>query len=486
MYMWKTIGHTLKRFNTNYSRNGNDRLALVLGHWGPKAQSHGKFSGYRKRINLWFRQQSTQVAQACKRQFEFVAAQRVKRYIQIFHLYTRIWDEVALKEFMRSWRLRVAGNAKNFLIGAVGVSMYNWDRDRISDEEINRYNNEIEGIYKLRDSTVVCAKCHLRIVIDVVQPDVKYCKCSCQSSALSNNQDSWHPFIERQDMLIWRKQEPDSGGLYAYKVYGSFSDVTAEDFLQVQIDVDYRREWDPTAQDLQIIETDPKSGSSVNNSTDIIHWEMIWPKLFSNRDYVYQRRWVLDKEKRLVVIVSRVTEHPDVPERRGIYRVRTYWSYMVIKPYTEFHEPGIEFGLTYFDDPGVNVPSAVTAWVALRGLPDFLIRMRQASKDYHKYKLMKQNAAASNSDNLPLTEEDVSKEQIKVDVEEDGEKSMRDYEDQQDDSDNDTDNLDLISNVQQENDTAENKDTTINSTPKEEQGLLHYFYITKLFASLET
>lgn len=49
-------------------------------------------------------------------------------------------------------------------------------------------------------------------------------------------------------------------------------------------------------------------------------------------------------------------------------RVKTYWSYMVIKPYTEFHERGIEFGLTYFDDPGVAVPSAVTAWVALRGL----------------------------------------------------------------------------------------------------------------------
>lgn len=43
-------------------------------------------------------------------------------------------------------------------------------------------------------------------------------------------------------------------------------------------------------------------------------------KLFSNRDYVYQRRWIKDKEKGLVVIVSRVTEHPNVPERRGIYR----------------------------------------------------------------------------------------------------------------------------------------------------------------------
>lgn len=47
---------------------------------------------------------------------------------------------------------------------------------------------------------------------------------------------------------------------------------------------------------------------------------------------------------------------------------------MVIKPSTNFSEPGIEFGLTYFDDPGVNIPSAVTAWVALSGnLMVFLI-----------------------------------------------------------------------------------------------------------------
>lgn len=40
-----------------------------------------------------------------------------------------------------------------------------------------RYNREIDGIYRLRDSTVVCAKCHLRIIVDTIQPNVKYCKC---------------------------------------------------------------------------------------------------------------------------------------------------------------------------------------------------------------------------------------------------------------------------------------------------------------------
>ncbi|XP_011645417.1 stAR-related lipid transfer protein 7, mitochondrial-like isoform X1 [Pogonomyrmex barbatus] len=485
MYTWKLTGHALRRFNSGCSSGGggSSRLALIFQQCGSRTQTRGKLGSYRKKISSWFREQGTQVAQACKRQFEFVAAQRVRRHIQIFHLYTRIWDEVALREFMRLWRLRLAKNAKNFLISAAGVSMYNWDRDRISDEEINRYNQEIEGIYRLRDSTVVCAKCHLRIIIDTVQPDIKYCKCNeVQPSAVSNEDHSWQPFIERQDMLIWRKIEPDSGGLFAYKVYGSFSDVTAEDFLQVQIDVDYRKQWDPTAQELEIIETDPKSESSVNRSTDIIHWEMIWPKLFSNRDYVYQRRWVIDKETGLIVIVSRVTEHPNVPERRGIYRVKTYWSYMVIKPYTDFHEPGIEFGLTYFDDPGVAVPPAVTTWVALRGLPDFLVRMRQASKDYQNYKLIKNIAP----DHLTLSEKDISKEEIKVDVEDKlktNEKSMKD-KDQQDDSIKDTNKLDLTHDVQENNlMESENKDT--NSTPKEEQGLLHYFYLTKLFAFLD-
>lgn len=119
------------------------------------------------------------------------------------------------------------------------------------------------------------------------------------------------------------------------------------------------------------------------------------------------------------------------------------------------------------------------------GLPDFLVRMRQASKDYQKYKLMKKTASDSN--HLTLSEEDVSKEQIKVNVEDklkNDETSMRDCKDQQDDSTNSTNKLDLTHDVQQENDLveSENKDTT---TSKEEQGLLHYFHLTKLFAFLD-
>lgn len=135
MYTWKLSGVVLRRYNTNYNQNSN-RLAHFFGsNYSP---SYGRFGDYRKRLSVWLREQGIQVTKACKRQFEFIAAQRIRRYLQIFHLYTRIWDEVALREFMRLWRLRVERNARNFLISAVGVTIYNWDRDRISDEELNR------------------------------------------------------------------------------------------------------------------------------------------------------------------------------------------------------------------------------------------------------------------------------------------------------------------------------------------------------------
>lgn len=37
---------------------------------------------------------------------------------------------------------------------------------------------------------------------------------------------------------------------------------------------------------------------------------------------MYQRRWVVDNERRLIIIISRVTEHPSAPTKPGIYRYR--------------------------------------------------------------------------------------------------------------------------------------------------------------------
>lgn len=88
----------------------------------------------------------------------------------------------------------------------------------------------------------------------------------------------------------------------------------------------------------------------------------------------------------MLYLVNKSTEHPSYPARKDKFRIKDYWSYMVIKPYTsDFKKPGVEFGLTYFDNPGVNIPTAITTWVAMRAMPDFLTNLRKAAKKYREF-----------------------------------------------------------------------------------------------------
>ena len=61
-------------------------------------------------------------------------------------------------------------------------------------------------------------------------------------------------------------------------------------------------------------------------------------RMFSNRDYVFNRRYLIDQEKNIIVIINRGTEHPNIPEKPQIHRVKNYWSFMVIKADTDVDE----------------------------------------------------------------------------------------------------------------------------------------------------
>lgn len=87
----------------------------------------------------------------------------------------------------------------------------------------------------------------------------------------------------------------------------------------------------------------------------------------------------------MIVFKNIGTKHPSCPIKSDKYRIEDYYSYMVIKPYTDLDKPGIEFGLTYYDNPGVSIPDAITSWVAMKAMPEFLKRLREASKEYRKY-----------------------------------------------------------------------------------------------------
>ncbi|CAK1587634.1 unnamed protein product [Parnassius mnemosyne] len=140
----------------------------------------------------------------------------------------------------------------------------------------------------------------------------------------------------------------------------------------------YRRAWDAAVAALAVVQ---RSANGVQGQT-VLHWEVLWPRLFANRDYVYIRRHkefdvhnepltrtdkanvdspklnpnemtsVHAKAKRkakenyereredsrsefvdnkVYIIVSRSCERPDVPETKHAIRVVEYWSHMVVK-----------------------------------------------------------------------------------------------------------------------------------------------------------
>lgn len=52
--------------------------------------------------------------------------------------------------------------------------------------------------------------------------------------------------------------------------------MTALDFMHVQLNLDYRKEWDSMSVDLNIFDSEP-----ITNS-DLIYWELRWPVIIVN------------------------------------------------------------------------------------------------------------------------------------------------------------------------------------------------------------
>lgn len=81
---------------------------------------------------------------------------------------------------------------------------------------MHEYINEISYCHKLVNESIVCEICHRRRVIDLKLENMIYCQCSENNESNKTKcYDSWQPFIERKDILVWRKKVP--GGMFVYK-----------------------------------------------------------------------------------------------------------------------------------------------------------------------------------------------------------------------------------------------------------------------------
>ena len=114
-------------------------------------------------------------------------------------------------------------------------------------------------------------------------------------------------------------------------MYGSFDDVSADEFLSVQLDMsDFRLSWDKNTAQCVLMDSDIS-----DSSTGIVYyWEVNWPRFFSNRDYCCYREHQHDPESGMFLVLSKSVDHPNCPSKKKTWRVQDYFSVLVIKPHT--------------------------------------------------------------------------------------------------------------------------------------------------------
>ncbi|KFO27350.1 StAR-related lipid transfer protein 7, mitochondrial [Fukomys damarensis] len=238
-----------------------------------------------------------------------------------------------------------------------------WEEERIQEEELQRSINEMK---KLEE------------VSSIFQNSGVECHPPEPKSQTGGNEDSkdkeqpWEMVMDKKHFKLWRR--PIVGThLYQYRVFGTYTDVTPRQFFNVQLDTEYRKKWDALVIKLEVIERDAVSGS------EVLHWVTHFPYPMYSRDYVYVRRYSVDQENNVMVLVSRAVDHPSVPESPDFVRVRSYESQMVIRPHKSFDENGFDYLLTYSDNPQTVFPRYCVSWMVSSGMPDFLEKLHTAT-----------------------------------------------------------------------------------------------------------
>jgi len=303
---------------------------------------------------------------------DYITANRIKRVITMNGFYKTVYqaDRVSrLREIFRS-------RSRQLVLGASLFRVFNWEEYTVSAQAISEYATDIDTCHLLATRTLTCPSCGHRWKIDKPVDGIRYCTCDGAPSnvyGVATDEEGWVPFLERKDILVWRKEHPTLKGMYIYKMFGKFDDVTADEFMKVQLDLsEFRLSWDTSTAQCYVLEENKEKNQ------EVYYWEVNWPRFFSNRDYCCLRQTETDPETGTTVLVSRSVDHPNCPVKRKCLRVQDYDSVLAVKPFTSSDKPGVEFSLTGFENPGVALPERIITWVAIRGMPEFMQNLRIA------------------------------------------------------------------------------------------------------------
>uniref|UniRef100_A0A8C9SVF6 StAR-related lipid transfer protein 7, mitochondrial n=1 Tax=Scleropages formosus TaxID=113540 RepID=A0A8C9SVF6_SCLFO len=269
-------------------------------------------------------------------QCSFVTGQRVRRAWQMGELYSSLYSERSrwslASALWRRFQSRHAGAGK--LVAAL-AGVFMWEEEKIREEELRRSASELQAMEGMKSQNL--------------------------SRVVPGNVDAgWEIVMEKKNFWLWRRPILNSH-LYEYRVLGTYTDITPRQFFNVQLDTEYRKKWDSLVIKLDVVDRDVSTGS------EVVYWATHFPYPMYSRDYVYVRRYDVDLENNLMVLVSRAVEHPYVPETTDFVRVRSYQSRMVIRPHKSFDENGFDYLLTYCDDPQTAFPRYCVSWMVSSG-----------------------------------------------------------------------------------------------------------------------
>ncbi|XP_029941082.1 stAR-related lipid transfer protein 7, mitochondrial [Salarias fasciatus] len=279
----------------------------------------------------------------------FVTGQRLRRACQVGELYSNLYSERTRRTLVGNiWRRFQSKHSSNGKLIAALAGVFMWENEKIQDEEISRCGLELQALENAK-------------------------RLSSSSGPVSEQQEQgWEVVIDKKDFKVWKRPIPNSH-LYEYRVLGSYNDVTPRQFFNVQLDTEYRKKWDSLVIKLEVVDRDAYTGS------EVVHWATHFPYPMYSRDYVYVRRYDVDVDSNLMILISRAVQHPRVPETQEFVRVHSYQSKMVIRPHKSFDENGFDYMLVYSDDPQTVFPRYCVSWMVSSGMPDFLDKLHSAA-----------------------------------------------------------------------------------------------------------
>ncbi|CAN9504921.1 unnamed protein product [Ophioblennius macclurei] len=279
----------------------------------------------------------------------FVTGQRLRRACQVGELYSDLYSERTRRALVGNmWRRFQSKHASNGRLIAALAGVFMWESEKIQDEEIRRCGLELKELENAKRLS------------------------SSSGPASAQQENGWEVVIDKKDFKVWKRPIPNSH-LYEFRVLGSYNDVTPRQFFNVQLDTEYRKKWDSLVIKLEVVDRDAYTGS------EVVHWATHFPYPMYSRDYVYVRRYDVDVDSNLMILISRAVQHPRVPETQEFVRVHSYQSKMVIRPHKSFDENGFDYMLVYSDDPQTVFPRYCVSWMVSSGMPDFLHKLHSAA-----------------------------------------------------------------------------------------------------------